>query len=128
MIYPILSTRSFKKIPTPHTGFEPASHYGPTVFKTAPSPPGHTAYYIIRAMRIELILTGSKPDAPLGFLRNPIAPLTGFGVPLRYAPITTAEGLEPPMQFSCNTGTRSRRLTIPNPRSGCDRISKKSRH
>ena len=29
---------------TPHTGFEPASHYGPTVFKTAPSPPGHTAY------------------------------------------------------------------------------------
>ena len=30
--------------PTPHTGFEPASHYGPTVFKTAPSPPGHTAY------------------------------------------------------------------------------------
>ena len=28
----------------PHTGFEPASPYGPTVFKTAPSPPGHTAY------------------------------------------------------------------------------------
>lgn len=28
---------------TPHTGFEPASLLQPTVFKTAPSPPGHTA-------------------------------------------------------------------------------------
>ena len=57
--------------------------------------PHHPDIRLIRAMRIELILTGSKPDA----------------LPLRYAPITTAEGLEPPMQFSCNTGTRSRRLT-----------------
>ena len=30
----------------PHTGFEPASLLQPTVFKTAPSPPGHTAYII----------------------------------------------------------------------------------
>ena len=28
----------------PCTGFEPASPFGPTIFKTAPSPPGHTAY------------------------------------------------------------------------------------
>lgn len=28
---------------TPYTGFEPASLLQPTVFKTAPSPPGHTA-------------------------------------------------------------------------------------
>ena len=28
----------------PRTGFEPASPHRPTVFKTAPSPPGHTAY------------------------------------------------------------------------------------
>ena len=47
-------------------------------------------------MRIELILTGSKPDAKSGFLRNPIAPLTGFGVPLRYAPITTGGRFELP--------------------------------
>ena len=47
-------------------------------------------------MRIELILTGSKPDAKSGFLRNPIAPLTGFGVPLRYAPITTRGRFERP--------------------------------
>lgn len=31
---------------TPYTGFEPASLLQPTVFETAPSPPGHTAYYI----------------------------------------------------------------------------------
>lgn len=29
---------------TPYTGFEPASLLQPTVFKTAPSPPGHTAF------------------------------------------------------------------------------------
>ena len=28
----------------PRTGFEPASLLQPTVFKTAPSPPGHSAY------------------------------------------------------------------------------------
>ena len=49
-VYSRILTRLFpfgkyiRSIPTPHTGFEPASHYGPTVFKTAPSPPGHTAY------------------------------------------------------------------------------------
>ena len=34
----------YTAILTPYTGIEPASPYGPTVFKTAPSPPGHTAY------------------------------------------------------------------------------------
>ena len=29
---------------TPYTGFEPRSPLEPTVFKTAPSPPGHTAH------------------------------------------------------------------------------------
>ena len=49
-VYSRILTRLFpfgkyiRSIPTPHTGFEPVSHYGPTVFKTAPSPPGHTAY------------------------------------------------------------------------------------
>ena len=49
-VYSRILTRLFpfgkyiRSIPTPHTGFEPASHYGPTVFKTASSPPGHTAY------------------------------------------------------------------------------------
>ncbi len=129
-----------RSIPTPHTGFERRDSFGilsgllrspcRTRFAGLESPPlqglelkvtmdqrfsrplpHHPDIRLIRAMRIELILTGSKPDAKSGFLRNPIAPLTGFGVPLRYAPITTAEGLEPPMQFSCNTGTRSRRLT-----------------
>lgn len=33
-----------------HTGFEPANLLQPTVFKTAPSPPGHAAFYIL-AMR-----------------------------------------------------------------------------
>ena len=31
----------------PHTGFEPASPFRPTVFKTASSPPGHTAQLFI---------------------------------------------------------------------------------
>ena len=32
---------------TLHTGFEPANHFWSTVFKTAPSPPGHTAYKVV---------------------------------------------------------------------------------
>ena len=37
----------------PHTGFEPASPHGPTVFKTAPSPPGHTAFGVTGRNRTE---------------------------------------------------------------------------
>ena len=36
---------------TPYTGFEPASLLQPTVFKTAPSPPGHIAYGVVYAIR-----------------------------------------------------------------------------
>lgn len=32
---------------TPYTGFEPASLLQPTIFKTAPSPPGHTAFLYV---------------------------------------------------------------------------------
>lgn len=31
----------------PHTGFEPANRFRSTDFKSAPSPPGHTAIYFI---------------------------------------------------------------------------------
>ena len=41
----------------PYTGFEPASPHGPTVFKTAPSPPGHTANYenVAAGIRTQII-------------------------------------------------------------------------
>ena len=72
----------------PHTGFEPASPSGPTVFRTAPSPPGHTAYKFYPllngsytgAKRIELIHAESKSAA----------------LPLHYAPITTGGRFELP--------------------------------
>lgn len=38
-----LGVRVAETLLAPYTGFEPASPCGPTVFKTAPSPPGHTA-------------------------------------------------------------------------------------
>lgn len=38
---PHINARFFEQ--TPYTGFEPASLLQPTIFKTAPSPPGHTA-------------------------------------------------------------------------------------
>ena len=41
-LFPHTSTPDFFE-QTPYTGFEPASLLQPTVFKTAPSPPGHTA-------------------------------------------------------------------------------------
>lgn len=34
-----------------HTGFEPASPFGPTIFKTASSPPGHAALSYFLTMR-----------------------------------------------------------------------------
>ena len=40
---PAVSPLAYKS-KAPYTRFERASPFGPTVFKTAPSPPGHTAY------------------------------------------------------------------------------------
>ncbi len=61
----------------PHTGFEPASLLQPTVFKTASSPPGHTAYFILKNwfLGIELNnhLRGHNPPS------QPVRPLKAYG-------------------------------------------------
>ena len=51
---PAVSPLAYKS-KAPHTGFEPASPSGPTVFKTAPSPPGHTAIWLV-----PLLLVGGQ--------------------------------------------------------------------
>ena len=51
---PAVSPLAYKS-KAPHTGFEPASPFGPTVFKTAPSPPGHTAIWLV-----PLLLVGGQ--------------------------------------------------------------------
>ena len=57
----------------PCTGFEPAKTFVPTVFKTAPSPPGHTAY----------IWSGGWDSNPLSQRQRVYSPsrLSNFGAP-----------------------------------------------
>lgn len=40
-----------------HTGFEPARLLHPTVFKTAPSPPGHAAFFIVKDIIANALVT-----------------------------------------------------------------------
>ena len=92
---PAVSPLAYKS-KAPHTGFEPASPSGPTVFKTAPSPPGHTAIWLVPLLLVGGRLhrgnedrthtCGIKIRCASGFLRNPIAPLRGlichYAIPL----------------------------------------------
>ena len=50
---PLLYSTELKGYMAPHTGFEPASPFRPTVFKTAPLPPGHTAYVMVGRVGFE---------------------------------------------------------------------------
>ena len=45
ILFPYPSVLTPLLLKAPCTGFEPASLLQPTDFKTAPSPPGHTAYF-----------------------------------------------------------------------------------